>query len=345
MIETQLKDLIVGSSAAIRRLRDTIARVGPSKLPVLILGPTGAGKELVARGLHLASGRAGKFETCNVCALTPGLFESEVFGHVRGAFTGALRDKRGHLVEANGGTMFFDEIGGLNLESQPKLLRALDGYAFRPVGASQDRLSDFRVIAATNEDVPAMVAAGRFRADLWYRLAGITLCVPALSARLDDVPALVEHLLTRLSSESKRRPQCVSACAIRALQSHAWGGNVRELAVTLERAVLLAQGEIIDATHIMAAIQMVSRRVHGLQKATDDQVISALDSAAGDVSLAAQILGVSRPTIYRHLAALGLTPRQWHSSWVDSQEFLARVARMSVWRDEPGAASEPDSVS
>jgi DNA-binding NtrC family response regulator len=319
-------------------------RVGPSKLPVLILGPTGAGKELVARGLHLASGRTGKFETCNVCALSPGLFESEVFGHIRGAYTGAVRDKRGHLVDANGGTMFFDEIGGLGIESQPKLLRALDGYAFRPVGASQDRQSDFRVVTATNEDVPAMVARGRFRADLWYRLAGITLRVPALSARLDDVPDLVEHLLTRPSGES-RRVQSVSTSAIRALQAHAWGGNVRELAVTLERAALFADGEIIEGTHVIAAIQTASKPVHGLQKATGDQVISALDSAAGDVSVAAHLLGVSRPTIYRHLAALGLTPRRWHSSWADSQEFLARVARMSARRDEPDAASERDATS
>jgi len=341
MIQRQLKELIVGNSAAIRRLRDIIARVGPSKLPVLILGPTGSGKELVARGLHLASGRTGRFETCNVCALPPGLFESEVFGHVRGAFTGAVADKRGHLVNASGGTMFFDEIGGLALECQPKLLRALDGYAFRPVGASQDRQSDFRVVAATNEDVAAMVASGRFRDDLWYRLAGITLRVPPLSARLDDLPDLVAHLLARGSGGQ----QTVSASAIVALQGHAWGGNVRELAVTLERAALFAENKIIEATHINAAMQTMLKRVHGLQKATNDQVVSAMDSAAGDVSLAANLLGVSRPTLYRHLAALRLTPRSRRNSWTNSQEFLARGARMPAWRDDSDEASEPDAVS
>lgn len=344
MIENELKQLMVGNSAVIRRLRNTIARVGPSKLPVLILGPTGAGKELVARGLHLASGRTGRFETCNVSALSPGLFESEVFGHVRGAFTGAVRDKSGHLVDANAGTMFFDEIGGLALESQPKLLRALDGYPFRPVGASQDRQSDFRVVAATNEDVTAMVAAGRFRTDLWYRLAGVTLYVPSLSARLEDMPHLVEHFLARGAGRS-RGQQTVSTLAIVALQAHSWGGNIRELAVTLERAALLAEGEIIDAPHVIAAIQTVSTRVHGLQKATRDQVVSALDNAAGDVGVAAQLLGVSRPTIYRHLAALGLTPRRRRNSWADSQEFLARVARISAWRDEQDEPSEPNAVS
>ena len=344
MIENQLKELIVGNSAAIRRLRDTIARVGRSKLPVLILGPTGAGKELVARGVHLASGRTGKFETCNVCALSPGLFESEVFGHVRGAFTGAVADKRGHLVTANGGTMFFDEIGGLAFESQPKLLRALDGYAFRPVGASQDRQSDFRVVAATNEDVAAMVAAGRFRADLWYRLAGITMYVPPLSARLQDLPDLVEHLLARRPGRPSGH-QAVSPSAIVALQAHTWGGNVRELAVTLERAALFAEEKPIDATHVIAAIEIVSKRVHGLQKATGNQVVAALDTAAGDVGLAAQLLGVSRPTIYRHLAALGLTSRRWRNSWVDSQEFLARVARMSSWRDGLDEPNQPNDIS
>ena len=344
MIQRQLKELIVGNSAAIRRLRDIIARVGPSKLPVLILGPTGSGKELVARGLHLASGRTGRFETCNVCALPPGLFESEVFGHVRGAFTGAVADKRGHLVNASGGTMFFDEIGGLALECQPKLLRALDGYAFRPVGASQDRQSDFRVVAATNEDVAAMVASGRFRDDLWYRLAGITLRVPPLSARLDDLPDLVAHFLARVSGRSSGQ-QTVSASAVVALQGHTWGGNVRELAVTLERAALFAENKIIEATHINAAMQTMLKRVHGLQKATNDQVVSAMDSAAGDVSLAANLLGVSRPTLYRHLAALRLTPRSRRNSWTNSQEFLARVARMSAWRDERDEPSEPDAVS
>jgi two-component system NtrC family response regulator len=344
MIERQLKELIIGRSAAIRRLRDTIARLGPSKLPVLILGPTGSGKELVARGLHLASGRTGKFEPCNVCALSPGLFESEVFGHVRGAYTGAVGDKRGHLVEANGGTMFFDEIGGLSLESQPKLLRALDGYAFRPVGASHDRESDFRVVTATNEDVPAMVAAGRFRADLWYRLAGMTLRVPPLSARLDDLPDLVDHLLAHPADRSSPQ-QTVSASAIVVLQAHAWEGNVRELAATLQRAALFAEGNVIDATHVITAIQTVSKRTHGLQKVTSDQVVSALDSASGDVGLAAQLLGISRPTIYRYLAALGLTPRRWQKSWADSQEFLARVARMSEWRDARDKPSEPSTVS
>src|SRR6185312_7386809 len=344
MIENQLKALIVGNSAAIRRLRDTIARVGRSKLPVLILGPTGAGKELVARGVHLASGRTGKFETCNVCALSPGLFESEVFGHVRGAFTGAVADKRGHLVTANGGTMFFDEIGALALESQAKLLRALDGYAFRPVGASQDRQSDFRVVAATNEDVPALVAEGRFRDDLWYRLAGITLRVPSLSARLEDLPDLVQHLLTRRSGHSSRQ-MTVSASAMVALQGHSWDGNVRELAVTLERAALFAEDNIIDATQVIAAIETVSKRVHGLQKTTRGQLIAALRTAAGDVGMAAQLLGVSRPTVYRHLAALGLRARRWRNSWADSQEFLAKVARMSAWREERDEPSEPNAVS
>lgn len=313
MIEQKLAEFIIGNSAVIRRLRETIVRVGPSRLPVLILGPTGAGKELVARGLHLASGRSGSFVTCNVCALSPSLFESAVFGHVRGAFTGAIRDSRGHLADANGGTMFFDEIGGLALESQPKLLRALDGYAFRPVGAAQDRQSDFRLVSATNDDLPAMVKTGRFRADLWHRLAGITIVVSPLSARLDDLPALVEHLLARRVDEG--RHQRVSSTAVDALRRHQWTGNVRELSLTVERAALFADGNVIDTSHVEAAIEcaFTSSRPHGLQKTTHDKLIAALSETGGDTQRAAELLGISRPTIYRQLSSLGLTARRWRT--------------------------------
>lgn len=313
MIEQKLNDFIIGNSAVMRRLRERIARVGPSRLPVLILGQTGAGKELVARGLHLASGRTGGFVTCNVCALNPSLFESAVFGHVRGAFTGADRDLRGHLADANGGTMFFDEIGGLAPESQPKLLRALDGHAFRPVGGAHDRQSDFRLVTATNDDLSTMVRTGRFRADLWYRLTGVTIEVPPLSARLDDLPVLVEHLLARHTAHGTH--QRASAAAISVLRMHRWTGNVRELSLTIERAVLFADGAIIDASHVEAVIECasVSARSHGLQKTTHDQLVAALDATRGDVQRAAQLLGVSRPTIYRQLQSLGLMARRWRN--------------------------------
>lgn len=313
MIERKLEEFIIGSSAVMRRLRERIARIGPSRLPVLILGPTGAGKELVARGLHLASGRSGAFVTCNVSALNPSLFESAVFGHVRGAFTGAVRDCRGHLADANGGTMFFDEIGGLAPECQPKLLRALDGYGFRPIGASQDRQSDFRLISATNDDLSGMVRTGRFRADLWYRLAGVTIAVPPLSARLDDLPALTEHVLARRGQTEIQ--QSVSAAALEILRLHEWTGNVRELSLTIERAALFADGSLVDATHVEAAIECASlaMRSHGLRKATYDQLIAALSATGGDVQQAARALGISRPTIYRLLQSFGLAARRWRN--------------------------------
>lgn len=315
MIEHELADLIVGSSPVMRRLRETIASVGPTRLPVLILGPTGAGKELVAHGLHLASGRSGAFEPCNVSTLSPALFESVVFGHVRGAFTGAVHTSCGHLVKANGGTMFFDEIGALALETQPKLLRALDGYGFRPVGAARDCASDFRLVSATNEDLPAMVNTGRFRLDLWHRLAGVTLRVPSLSARLEDLPELTEHLLASRSAGNAKRRQ-VTGDALGALHRHTWRGNVRELAITLERACSFSHGGAIDAAHIEAAIDHFDgiARTHALRKVGHQRLLAALRETGGDTLRAAHLLGISRPTVYRQLQSLGMTARGWRDT-------------------------------
>lgn len=325
MIEKMLEELIIGSSPVMRHLRETILRVGPTRLPVLILGPTGAGKELVARGLHLASGRSGSFESCNVCALNPSLFESAVFGHVRGAFTGAVRDARGHLADANGGTMFFDEIGGLVLESQAKLLRALDGYGFRPVGATRDCRSDFRLVSATNDDLRGMVNAGRFRADLWYRLTGVTVHVPPLSARLDDLADLSEHFLTRGSEHADR--QYVTNAGIQVMRAHSWSGNVRELSLTLERAALFATGHVIDGAHVAAAIDYANAGAPSApaDRARREKLIAAMNASGGETRAAAQLLGVSRPTLYRHLSAVGLIARRWRDGSSASHSFLDDV--------------------
>lgn len=339
MIEKSLAELIVGSSAVIRRLRETIARVGPSRLPVLILGPTGAGKELVAHGVHLTSRRSGSFVTCNVCALSASLFESAVFGHVRGAFTGAVRDARGHLADANGGTMFFDEIGGLLLESQPKLLRALDGYAFRPVGAPQDRTSDFRLVTATNDNLQAMVTAGRFRVDLWHRLAGVTVHVPPLSARIEDLPELCEHFLTRQMGVQYHR-RSISESALGVLRVHPWRGNVRELALTLERAALFADGSVIHATHVEAAIDRAGAAAppHALQKVAHEKLIAALTETDGDTLKAAHLLGISRATVYRYLHSIGLTARRWRNG---AATLLSEHALLSNRDVSDGGFSDP----
>src|SRR5689334_2690200 len=196
--------LLIGASQPMQQLRALVIRASRSRLPVLIEGPTGAGKELVARALHMGSGRSGDLIAFNVCAIAESVFEDALFGHVKGAFTGAMRDVAGYLAEANGGSLFLDEINGLPLASQAKLLRASVTGLFRPVGAQRDRTSDFRLIAATNDDLASAVAAGSFRRDLLYRLSGLTISVPALSARLDDLPELVQHFLNMEPGRSMR---------------------------------------------------------------------------------------------------------------------------------------------
>lgn len=314
MIEQQLRDMIIGESAVIRRVRDLVMRVGPSRLPVLIQGPTGAGKELVARGLHLTSGRTGDFVACNVCALNEGLFESAFFGHVRGAFTGALNSFSGHLADADGGTMFLDEMGGLPLGCQPKLLRALDEKTFRPVGATRDRRSDFRVVAAANEDLAALVASGRFRVDLFHRVAGITIRVPSLAARPGDVPLLADYFVQKIARMMGSK-MSMSAAAAAVLRQHSWAGNVRELSLAVERATLFARDGVIDVHDVQAAIGS-ARPVsfsspHLVER---ERVVTALRNTHGDTRAAARLLGVSRPTVYRYMSLFGLSARAVRAS-------------------------------
>src|SRR3954470_19051267 len=188
---------IVGDSSAIQQLRALIATVAPTRLPVLVEGPTGSGKELVAAALHQASGRRGRLVAFNVCAIGDALFEDALFGHVRGAFTGAANDSAGFLREADAGTVFLDEISGLPWALQAKLLRAVETGEFRPVGAARDARSDFRVVAATNEHLDDLVECGRFRADLKHRIGGVVISVPTLAERVDDIPDLTRYFARR----------------------------------------------------------------------------------------------------------------------------------------------------
>lgn len=196
-----LSELLIGESLPMRRLRAHIASVARTDLPVLIHGETGTGKELVAQALHLASSRTGAFVAFNVCAIPEALFESALFGHVRGAFTGATGDSVGYLAEAHHGTVFLDEIGSLSLSLQAKLLRAIETRSFRPVGARQDRSSSFRVAAATNVSVEALVGGDSFRSDLVHRLCGDLIAVPPLREHADDIPCLVEHFVTQATPD------------------------------------------------------------------------------------------------------------------------------------------------
>lgn len=251
---------LIGRSAAIAEINRLIGRVAPAHSTVLITGESGTGKELVARALHQLSGRAeagGVFVPVNMAAVPEGLLESHLFGHVRGAFTGAGQARVGAFRLAAGGTLFLDEIGELPLELQPKLLRALEERAVWPVGSDAPVAAAPRVVAATNRDLGEQVRAGRFREDLWYRLNVVNIHIPPLRERLEDIPVLVEYLLGRYREELGRPVQGVEREAMRALLAHSWRGNVRELANVLERAVLLGDGPLLRLADLPAETRAI----------------------------------------------------------------------------------------
>jgi DNA-binding NtrC family response regulator len=295
---------IIGKSIAIRELRMLIARVAPTRLPVLIEGPTGAGKELVARALHALSGRRGSIIAFNVCAHPEALFEDALFGHVRGAFTSAIGESTGYLAQADGGTLFLDEIGGLALPLQAKLLRALETGEFRQVGASKDRRSDFRVVAAINEPIEEIVASGRFRADLAHRLAGLVIRVPALRDRIEDLPALAQHFVG--NSTGLNGGVRLTRDALRALMAYDWPGNVRELRQIVERALALATNDAIGGSDVYAAMGKGMNGSKQLPGGSARAFIDTLQNCCWDTEDAADRLGIHRSTVYRRMKRLGL---------------------------------------
>ncbi|HKS04923.1 MAG TPA: sigma 54-interacting transcriptional regulator [Gemmatimonadaceae bacterium] len=290
---------IIGESAAIVALRETIRTIAPSKLSVLIEGPTGSGKELVAAALHAMSGRRGDYVAFNVCAISDSMFDDALFGHVRGAYTGALGDSPGFLREANGGTVFLDEIGVLHPTLQAKLLRALETGSFRPVGAKHDAISEFRVVSATNVSRAELVETGRLRADLGYRLAGALLRVPPLSERVEDIPLLVRSFLTRMGVADT-----IDHVVLDLLVAHSWPGNVRELRNVIECAVALGGLDTRTVSQLIA--QGKDGTVLTALMARRQELRAALDANAWDPEATARALGVHRATIYRWINECGL---------------------------------------
>ena len=286
---------IIGESPAVRGLRALIAVAAPSHLPVLIQGPTGAGKELVAAALHGASGRAGRFVAFNVCAIGDSMFEDALFGHVRGAFTGAVSDSPGLLREADRGTVFFDEISGLQGPLQAKLLRAVETQEFRPVGANRDARSAFRLVAATNESLGQLVTAGRFRSDLAHRIGAIVIHVPALVQRLEDIAELTRHFVERSNA-----PCLIEDESIHALQRHTWPGNIRELKQVVEWACVLGSGRLSARVVELA----LSQRIAGVAREDAREYVELrrlLDVHGWDTERASRALGVHRATLYRRM--------------------------------------------
>jgi DNA-binding NtrC family response regulator len=291
---------LIGTSKPMRALARTVRGHARLKLPVLVMGESGSGKELVAHALHLESQRArGPFIALNVTCLPRELVESELFGHERGSFTGAITKRRGAFAEAEGGTLFLDEIGDLPLEAQPKLLRALDGYGVRSVGASAPAAQpDVRVVAATHAPLARRVADSEFRRDLFHRLDVLTIHVPPLRSRPGDIGALARMFLHRLAADIGQRKELTTAALAR-LTSHAWPGNVRELRNVLARAAAGAPGRMIDAVHVDAALGLEPSEARRLTPALAKALVA---EHAGNVTRAARAAGCARSTLRKLLA-------------------------------------------
>jgi DNA-binding NtrC family response regulator len=297
---------IVSVSPVMAELLATLAKVAASDHPVLLQGESGTGKELLAQALHDASPRAGgPLVAINCGAVPEPLLESELFGHERGAFTGAHARKLGLLEIAHRGTLFLDEIAELPAPLQVKFLRALENHAFFRVGGVQEIRTDVRVVAAANRDLKGLVAAGAFRADLYYRVSTVTLAIPPLRARVADVPPLVQHLVDREPGQRGRR---FGPAALAALQSYAWPGNVRELQNVVSRTLLLSPAQVIGVEDLPADIRRPggpgghSRRLADVER---EHVLRVLAETGGQRGRAAEILGIDPKTLYRKLREFG----------------------------------------
>jgi DNA-binding NtrC family response regulator len=289
---------------------DLIARVGPSEANVLLTGESGAGKGTIARALHAASPRAARpLTSVNAGGLSEGVFESELFGHVKGAFTDAKADRVGRFELADGGTLFLDEIANVPLGRQPKLLRVVETGEFERVGSSRTRKVDVRILSATNADLRAEVAAGRFRQDLLFRLNTIEIPIPPLRDRPEDLAPLAAHFLAAHAQRYRKRLAGFEPGAIAALASHPWPGNVRELDHAVERAVLMAQGDRIAASDLALRAEAAGAERLDDMSLEDVECLlikKALARYDGNVSRVAEALGLSRSAMYRRLQRFGL---------------------------------------
>ena len=329
---------IVGASAAVKGVIERIEKVAPTTARVLITGENGTGKELVARAIHMLSSRAkGPFVEVNCAAIPAELIESELFGHVKGSFTGAFADREGKFELADGGTLFLDEIGDMSLAAQAKVLRALEEGAISRVGSGKTTAVDVRVVAATNKDLPSEIADGRFREDLLYRLNVVPIDVPPLRARRADIPGLVEHFASRLAESGGLQPKRFAAAALQLLGEHDWPGNIRELRNAVERLLILVSGPEVTADDVerIAGIgkeppapPVANRGVKGflgpaelagapwMRAATFEQfkqlaertyILGKLQENGWNVSETARTLDMPRSNLYKKMERYGLT--------------------------------------
>jgi two-component system NtrC family response regulator len=310
---------IIGEHPSLLRVLETVGRVASTRAPVLILGESGTGKELIADAIHRNSPRAAKAAVkVNMGAITSSLFESEMFGHVRGAFTDARSDRKGHVAHAQGSTLFMDEVGELNRADQVKLLRVLQDQSYRPVGASASEQADIRVVSATNRELAELVAAGEFREDLYYRLNLITVRLPPLRERRSDIPLIATRLVAELARDYGLGEVVLSPGAIDWLSAQAWPGNVRQLRQVLERTLLLAGKPRLEASDFAAGDREREERVAGaspafaggesltLEQVERRMIEQVLAQHEGNISRVARALGLSRAALYRRLEKHGL---------------------------------------
>jgi two-component system nitrogen regulation response regulator NtrX len=328
------QETMVGESPVMRQLREQVAMAAPTNGRVLILGENGTGKELVAKTIHqLSRRRGGPFVEVNCAAIPEELIESELFGHARGAFTGAVADKPGRFEQANGGTIFLDEIGDMSLKTQAKVLRVLQEQVMERVGGTQRIKVDVRVLAATNKDLPAEIRDGRFREDLYFRLNVIPIFVPPLRDRPGDIALLAEHFMAVMAAEYGKRPKRITPEAVAMLQQYHWPGNVRELRNTVERLIIMVAGDAITAQDLAflgrddgsagpawpaapgaGGLGGPSGTLGHLADARDqferDFILRALAASQGNISKTAEMLGVERSNLYKKMKAFGIAPRR-----------------------------------
>ena len=310
---------IIGKSPAIQKVLEQVAIVAPTDSTVLLYGETGTGKELIARAIHNLSSRRER--TCvrmNCAAIPSGLLESELFGHERGAFTGALIQRKGRFELADGGSLFLDEIGDISLELQPKLLRAVQEQEFERLGSVKTIKVNVRMIAATHRDLPTMIREGKFREDLFYRLNVFPIEIPPLRERRDDIPLLVNYFVSKLCRQMQKQIESIPEQAMEVLRNHTWRGNVRELANFIERAVILSQGEELEVPikELKASHSRQIAPVPTFENAERAAIIDALNAASGQIAGkggAAERLALKRTTLQNKMRKLNINRAEYVS--------------------------------
>jgi DNA-binding NtrC family response regulator len=309
-LKPDVRPMLIAEAPSMRPVLELISRVGPSEANILVTGENGTGKGTVAQALHAVSGRAGRgLVTVNAGGLSEGVFESELFGHVKGAFTDAKTDRVGRFELADGGTLFLDEIANVPLNLQPKLLRVLETGDFERVGSSRTRKVNVRIVSATNANLAEEVASGRFRQDLLFRLNTIEILLPPLRDRREDIPALAMHFLRQHGQRYRKHINGFETAALQALLDHPWPGNIRELDHAVERGVLMAQGASIRLGELGLRIDRESTsRIEdmSLEEVEGFLIKKAMARFDGNVSQAAKALGLSRSALYRRLQRYGL---------------------------------------